>query len=195
MLDKNRFALKEWAVIVRELGEGRQIVLLRKGGIHEQKHGFTVAHREFFLFPTYVHQNEEDLVPDARPRLKETLRASPPPGELWLHYYAVAEEVFHMTAIEPLRALDGLHALNWPSVEHRFEYRRPGLHFLALRVYRLPKQIVIPVTPRYDGCLSWVDLDEEQTAVGAEPVLSNAEFTTRLEHLRGLLGAGPRGIS
>ena len=194
MLDKNRFALKEWAVIVRELGEGRQIVLLRKGGILEQQDGFTVAHREFFHFPTYAHQKEEDLVPDARPRLAEALRASPPPGELWLHYYAVAEEVVHLTAIEPSKALDGLHALGWPSVERRFGYRRPGLHLLALRVYRLPKPIVVPATPRYDGCLSWVDLDEEQPIAGAEPVLNDAEFTARIEYVRGLL-AGPRGIS
>jgi hypothetical protein len=45
-------ASKEWAVICRELAAGRQMVLLRKGGIREPAKGFGVEHREFFLFPT-----------------------------------------------------------------------------------------------------------------------------------------------
>jgi hypothetical protein len=34
-------ALKEWAVVCKALEEGRQILLLRKGGIMEYKQGFS----------------------------------------------------------------------------------------------------------------------------------------------------------
>ena len=46
-------ALKEWAVVCRALEEGRQIVLLRKGGILEYRQSFKVKHDRFLLFPTY----------------------------------------------------------------------------------------------------------------------------------------------
>src|SRR5437764_577573 len=50
-------ALKEWATVCRALESGRQTILLRKGGIYESAGEFEVQHREFLLFPTYVHQN------------------------------------------------------------------------------------------------------------------------------------------
>ena len=50
-------ALKEWAVVCRALEEGRQTVLLRKGGILEFREGFEVKHDRFMLFPTYEHQS------------------------------------------------------------------------------------------------------------------------------------------
>ena len=56
-------ALKEWATVCRALESGRQIILLRKGGIYEAAGEFEVEHREFLLFPTYVHQNLKMLKP------------------------------------------------------------------------------------------------------------------------------------
>ncbi len=53
--------LKEWATICNALERGRQIVLLRKGGIHESAGEFELEHREFLLFPTYLHQKLEML--------------------------------------------------------------------------------------------------------------------------------------
>jgi hypothetical protein len=50
-------ALKEWATLCRALETGRQIILLRKGGIYESAGEFEVEHRRFLLFPTYLHQN------------------------------------------------------------------------------------------------------------------------------------------
>src|SRR3990170_4065613 len=50
-------ALKEWAIVCQALESGRQIVLLRKGGIHDIGGEFELEHREFLFFPTYLHQN------------------------------------------------------------------------------------------------------------------------------------------
>src|SRR6185503_8443288 len=54
-------ALKEWASVCEALSTGRQILLLRKGGISESIGGFEVEHREFLLFPTYLHQSTDQL--------------------------------------------------------------------------------------------------------------------------------------
>jgi hypothetical protein len=35
---------------------GRRSVILRKGGIAERRVGFSFRHREFFLFPTFFHE-------------------------------------------------------------------------------------------------------------------------------------------
>src|SRR3990167_9165701 len=84
---KSRWALKEWAIAVKMLAEGQHILLLRKGGIMEIKEGFKVGAPEFFLFPTYVHQNEEDLADQAKAELKN-LPPTPLDGFVPLDYYA-----------------------------------------------------------------------------------------------------------
>ena len=43
-------ALKEWAAVVHALLDGRQTVLLRKGGIHEKR--FALLGSRFVVFPT-----------------------------------------------------------------------------------------------------------------------------------------------
>ena len=54
-------AFKEWAVTVRALAEGEQLLTLRKGGIREDGKHFELQHDRFFLYPTFDHQRN-DLV-------------------------------------------------------------------------------------------------------------------------------------
>ena len=54
-------AFKEWAVTVRALAEGEQLLTLRKGGIREPSKHFALEHDRFFLYPTFDHQRN-DLV-------------------------------------------------------------------------------------------------------------------------------------
>ena len=42
-------ALKEWAVAIRALREGRQVMLLRKGGIREAEGEFVVVAGTFLI--------------------------------------------------------------------------------------------------------------------------------------------------
>src|SRR6478672_9678911 len=58
-------ALKEWATVCHALETGRQMLLLRKGGIYEAAGEFELENREFLLFPTYLHQNLKMLKPEA----------------------------------------------------------------------------------------------------------------------------------
>src|SRR5260370_36430861 len=107
----NDVALKEWAVICRDLAEGRQFIALRKGGIREPARGFNVEHSEFFLFPTYVHQNEDELIDAARVGLPEVARSAPPGGLLHLDLYARVAAVIEFTPLLALRPLAGPPAL------------------------------------------------------------------------------------
>ena len=49
-------ALKEWATIVKALENGKQTIILRKGGILETASGFEIIAKKFLLFPTWEHQ-------------------------------------------------------------------------------------------------------------------------------------------
>jgi hypothetical protein len=192
MLATNNMALKEWAIVDRYVGSGRQVVLLRKGGIHEQRGGFEVEHREFFLFPTYVHQKAEDLVPEARAEFEAAVAEAPTDRTVTLRHYAVVEEVVRVASLEPLRALADEHILSWPAVEGRFWYRdRPGLHALILRAYRLPRPATIANREAYDGCVSWVELEERLSTAGCVPVLDDAEFARRAGAVRRILAPAP----
>ena len=46
-------AFKEWAITVRALAEGEQLLTLRKGGIREENKHFEIEHDRFFLYPTF----------------------------------------------------------------------------------------------------------------------------------------------
>lgn len=181
-------ALKEWAVVCRALADGRQTLLIRKGGIEEIKAGFQVSHRDFWLFPTYVHQNAADLIQAARAEFAEVQATQPPAGSIPLQLYATVEDAVKVLDLERLRSLEGCHILSWDCVSSRFHYRnKPGVHVMTVRVYRHPTVITLPNTPGYDGCVSWVDLDTALETDSCTPVLSDAQFAARLADIRARL--------
>jgi hypothetical protein len=105
-----------------------------------------------------------------------------------IRHYAVVEEVVRVASIDPLRALADEHILSWPAVEGRFWYRdRPGLHALILRAYRLPRPATIANREAYDGCVSWVELEEGLSTAGSVPVLDDGEFARRAGRVRRVL--------
>jgi hypothetical protein len=184
-LRRNRVALKEWAVACRRLAEGRQIVILRKGGIADASRGFRVEHREFFLFPTLFHQRESELVPEAR---DELAASAFDPAAVPIETYAAVEDSIWVAELDRLRGLEGKHCLTWEAVESRFWYRGvPGLWALAIRAYRLGHPISLKNTPAYEGCRSWVHLEEELPVEHAGPVVATAEFRSRLQGIQSLL--------
>ena len=63
-------AFKEWAVTVRALAEGEQLVTLRKGGIREPEKHFALEHDRFFLYPTFDPPANSDSW--ARPAWRRT---------------------------------------------------------------------------------------------------------------------------
>lgn len=190
MLEKNRYALKEWAVVVHALLTGKQVVLLRKGGIFEKRGEFEVEHREFFLFPTLYHEKEHELVPSYRADMAAAERNYPVGTELRLPGYGVVEDHRWVDDLDKLQSLEGLHPLTPTAVEYRFNYgKQRGLHVLTLRTFRLDRPHVLPMERCYDGCVSWVDLARDLPTQGAAPVLSDSAFAERVAAVRDRLGA------
>ena len=179
----NRIALKEWAIVVGALSEGSQILLLRKGGIAEPDGGFRLAAREFFLYPTWEHQQEVLL----QPRYAAMFQGHPAQaaGELSLEHYAMVADVWPAPPLSRIKQLSGEFVWNEAFLEKRYAYKpQLPLAVLALRVYRLPHSLRVPLLDRYAGCRSWVELEEALPTEGAKPVLDDSAFERRREALR-----------
>ncbi len=184
-----RHAFKEWAVLCKALAEGRQTLILRKGGILEIGAGFQVEHSRFWLFPTYVHQQAAGIKPEAGPLLDQVQAERPDSSVVRLSSFAEAVEVFQVRELERALSLSSHHVWSEETVRSRFHYRRPGLFVLVVRVDTIPQPIDLPNTPYYEGCRSWVELDRELPTDGARPAMEEDRFRSEWEAIRRLLSA------
>ena len=187
MISANNIAFKEWAAICAALGSGRQSLIIRKGGIHEGRDGFRVAHGEFWLFPSYLHEAAAALEPDAVKFLEQAEAARPAEGLLRLAHYAVATDVFEVHDERRLAHLAGQHVWSPQTVSERFHYRRPGLFVLTVRIFARERAYVIPDSPHFAGCRSWVDLPVELSTADLVSVLTDEEFDSRRQRVRAAL--------
>lgn len=170
-------ALKEWATVCRALETGRQVLLLRKGGIYESAGEFEVENREFLLFPTYVHQNLKMLKPEAHggyePHAEE-------PKQVRMSAAGVVTDIIQVESRAQMDALDAEHVWTPPLIDMRFNYRPENpLYLLLVRAYRLNEPATVQNTPAYAGCKSWVPLDQPISTEGAVPVVDDAAYDQR----------------
>jgi hypothetical protein len=171
-----RHAFKEWAVICRALAEGRQALILRKGGIAETDDSFRVEQPRFWLYPTYLHQQADALVPGARDLLEQVERDRPPAGVVRLSHFAEVAGVYLVQDLATALKLTGLHLWSGETVRQRFAYRRPGLYVLPVRVWRAAEVVELTETAEYAGCRSWVELEQDLPTDRAVPVLDEETF-------------------
>lgn len=177
MDERSARALKEWAAIEQLLAAGELSLLLRKGGLWERREGFEMEHRQFWIFPTLYHQNPLELRPELSWALESAHAAHPDGDRVRLEHFAEVTDAFRIENLEAVPELVDLQALTGETLDTRFHYRnRPYLHALLLRVHRRPEPHIIPNTLGYEGCVSWVELDEALSTGGSEPVLDDPRF-------------------
>src|SRR2546421_3711206 len=122
-------ALKEWATVCRALETGRQILLLRKGGILESIGGFELENPQFLLFPTYLHQNLAMLKPEAHAGF-EPVTAEP--GQVRLSSAGVVTDIIRLRSRGDMDALAAEHVWTAPLIDMRFNYRPENPLYLLL---------------------------------------------------------------
>jgi hypothetical protein len=171
-----KHALKEWAVICRALAEGRQSLILRKGGLAEPEGEFQIPEKRFWLYPTYVHQQRSGIKPEAHSLLEQAEAEKPAPGTIRLSHFAEVAGVYHLHDMVGAYLLSPFHIYSEEIVHSRFTYRSPGLYVLLLRVFRAPQVYEFQESERYAGCRSWVELDRELPTEGATAVLDENAF-------------------
>ena len=182
-----KYALKEWAVICRALADGKQALLLRKGGIAEAGGDFQLEHQRFWLFPTYTHQQRTGIKAEAIPLLQQAENEQPPSGTVRLSHFAEVPGVYQAHDLTRVLLLEHKYLWSEETVRQRFAYRTPGLYVLPVRVYRAAQVVDLADTAYYAGCRSWVELERELPTEGATPVLDEAAFRDLLVTLEGVL--------
>jgi hypothetical protein len=156
---------KEWALVCEALGDGRQTVIIRKGGIAEGRNGFAFRHQEFFLFPTFFHE-QANLVRDPVAVLPEPL-----PDEIEVRYFARVKEAHLVTNWEEVLALEPCHILQEGVVRERFEAdNTPGVHVALVETFRLDPVWRFPDAKAYGGCRSWLELPMPPAGLILHPV-------------------------
>ena len=164
---------KEWAIVCEALGRGDQSIILRKGGIAEGRAGFAFRHSEFFLFPTFFHEQVVKVrTPNAEMR-------APTAGEIAIRYFAKLEAQEKTTDWSRAASLAPFHILDESVVRERFEHQDAGLRIAFVRVFRLEPVWTFPDKPAYGGCRSWVSLPEPPATTRFESVLSDEEHAER----------------
>lgn len=133
------------------LGHGTQSVILRKGGIAEGREGFSFRHREFFLFPTFFHEQIGKV------RIAAGDIAAPG-NTIAIRWYAKAERALKINSVASAESLTPLHILSMEVVRERFGYKIEGLNVAFVRVFEVSPVWVLQNEKRFAGCRSWIDL-------------------------------------
>src|SRR5438445_6371902 len=121
---------KEWSLVCDALGRGRQSVILRKGGIAEGRGGFSFRHREFFLFPTFFHEQIA--------KVRIAAADIPAPGStIAIRWYAKVERALRIDSLAIAEALAPLHILSAEVVRERFGCKGDELNVAFVRVFEI----------------------------------------------------------
>ncbi|MEW6491549.1 MAG: DUF1802 family protein [Cyanobacteriota bacterium] len=182
-------ALKEWAVAVNALEQGKTIMLLRKGGIKEEGNRFTVAHNQVLLYPTYEHQQPHLLKAEYAPQVTP-VTSGWHPETVRIGSWAEVTDILLISEESAVTALLPYHIWNEQFVCDRLRWKpRQSLFILLLRTYQLPQPQFIPYRPEYGGCRSWIDLAEPISIEGVVPVLDDTTYREQVGQIRNLLAA------
>lgn len=165
----HEIGFKEWQVVCDALADGRQTIILRKGGIHEGRDGFSFAYERFYLFPTRFHATSEQV--------KVAIDHGPMPewkvgDEIVITHRVEVESATTLTDWEEVMALADQHIYTEKTVRERFDWEAKGIHrgsihVARVRVTALDQPWKFPYETRYGGCRSWVKLGPHPAMVMA----------------------------
>lgn len=190
-------ALKEWAIICKALEDGKQMLLLRKGGIMEYRKGFEVKHNEFLLYPTFEHQSVESIKAEYKEKLNEIL-------EEQNKYYnnkkkidkdnknfnivsnniikllAKVEDVIEISDKLTLSELRDYHIWSDEYVTMRMNYNpSKPMSILLLRIYKIRKPLIVDINDKWAGCKSWIDIETDREFQNSHKLkMQNADYDT-----------------
>lgn len=171
--------------------DGRQTVLLRKGGIHEKAFTVTGEDRPFVVFPTVAHSHRERV----RPEHLDVLEAGAAEVDESRGTFRVRVGL-QIVATVPVRNVAGLSAIEdlhiWTAAsvrEDRLDFRpRHELQALVVRAVALPEPVELVRDEAYGGCRSWLDLPVAWDGRAGTAVHPDKRLATDAELVRRAVG-------
>jgi hypothetical protein len=165
---------KEWALVCESMLRGETSLIFRKGGIAEGKEGFRFKHSQFFLFPTFFHeqisQTRLDVVRDLEPQF-ETIS---------IEAFAYVEFTLWVSDLRTIEPLSAFHILRPELLEKRFNQDDvKGFNLAFIRIFRVIPNWHLTFHSSFGGCRSWIDLPTPSPDLVCRPVLSDEEHERR----------------
>lgn len=180
-------ALKEWAVAVDALEQGKTIMLLRKGGIHERGGRFQVAHDRVLLYPTHEHQ-QPFLLKSEYAEQVTLVTSGWHPETIRIGSFALITDIFLVSDETIVDALLPFHIWNEQFISDRLKWKpRQALYILLLRTYKLDREQMIPFSSIYGGCKSWIDLAQPIAIDRSMSVLHDATYNQIVGEIRAIV--------
>jgi hypothetical protein len=177
-------ALKEWAIAIEALEQGKTIMLLRKGGIKESQGKFLVPHDRILLYPTYEHQQPTLLKPEYQSRVTP-VTSGWHPQQVTISSWAEITDVLPVSDENTIKALLPFHIWNEQFIGDRLKWKpHQPIYILLLRAYKLPTPQVIDFLPQYGGCTSWIDLASAIDIDNTQPILSENSYQQLTAEIR-----------
>jgi hypothetical protein len=188
-------ALKEWAVAVKALREGRQVLLVRKGGISEETRQFRIEAERFLFFPTYEHQRADLLQPAFQDDLAAVLAEPRDPARVRFDTYAALTDLIEVSEPAQVEALTPFFCFSTAYAEERLRWKpRHPLLVMAIRAYRLEQPIEVASRPDFGGCKSWVTLDDDVSSDNLVAAVDDATYAAQIAAVREALSRVPAGV-
>ena len=181
-------ALKEWAIALEALEQGKTIMLLRKGGIKESQGKFLVPRDRILLYPTYEHQQPTLLKPEYQSRVTP-VTSGWHPQQVTISSWAEITDVLPVSAENAVKALLPFHIWNEQFIRIRLKWKpHQPIYILLLRTYKLPKPQVIDYLAQYGGCTSWIDLALAIDCDRTLPVFQDDTYKHLITEIRQIIG-------
>jgi hypothetical protein len=172
---------KEWALVCESMLRGETSLIFRKGGIAEGRDGFRFKHSQFFLFPTYFHEQI------AQTRLDATRELAPQLESIAIEAFAYVEFTLWISDLQSIKSLSEFHILRSELLENRFNQDEvKGLHLAFVRIFRVIPAWQLTLQSSFGGCRSWVELPSPSPDLVCHPVLSDEEHERRRECVESL---------
>lgn len=197
-------AFKEWAVTVRALAEGEQLLTLRKSDPAGESSPFELDHDRFFLYPTFDHQRnnlvrashhpeldralEEGVWPDEEPPARALLQDGgiPQPERVRIRAWAEVADQITIESPKVIDALSPFYVWTTDYAHQRLNWRpRQPLELVLLRVHRIPRPVTVRVREEYHGGPNWAEIDRDLPFEGT-PVMSDEEFGFASDEIRSI---------
>ena len=179
-------ALKEWATVVKALEQGKQTVILRKGGILETASGFNIESKKFFLFPTWEHQESKHVKPEFHDFLNNVLANRPNEGFNKISSYAEVVYEKNVEDAEVISNLSSFHVWSDSYIQERRNWMpEKPMRAVFLKTVNIP-EIDLPLKPEFSGCKSWIELHSNFDS--GESALNNNEIDEELKKFKEIVG-------
>jgi len=178
--------LKEWATVVKALEQGKQTVILRKGGILETASGFNIESKKFFLFPTWEHQETKHVKPEFHNFLNDVLGKKPNEGYNKISSYSEVLYEKDIESNEIINQLSSFHVWSDSYIQERRNWMpEKPMKVVFLRTVKIP-EFNLPLEPEFSGCKSWVELNSNFQE--GKTALRNNEIEEKLQEFKEIVG-------